>query len=193
MKRHLRRQRRRCRKLQKPQRNGQCSRLIRRSHQCDYTRRPIASPDGLKMKYIKSDGARAAAGFDGKARDCVCRAIAIASGRDYRTIWNDLATATAKQSGGIKRKASADHGINTQRKWFKDYMKRLGFRWLPTRKSKIKFCVADIPAHGRLVVMLSRHSAAVLDGSYHDADDYSGKGRRWVAGYYLFEKKPGNR
>jgi hypothetical protein len=67
------------------------------------------------MKYIKSDGGRAAAGFDGKARDCVCRGIAIASGRDYRTIWNDLATATAKQSGGIKNGTSQSRPIVTAR------------------------------------------------------------------------------
>ena len=42
------------------------------------------------MKWVWDDGGRAAAGFRGLAGDCVCRAIAIASGQDYRVVYNAI-------------------------------------------------------------------------------------------------------
>ena len=36
------------------------------------------------MEFKNDDGGRVAAGFEGKTGDCVTRAIAIATGRDYR-------------------------------------------------------------------------------------------------------------
>jgi hypothetical protein len=41
---------------------------------------------------------------------------------------------------------------------------------------------------GRLVVGLSRHSAAVIDGVLHDTYDCSRRGTRCVYGYWSREK-----
>ena len=43
--------------------------------------------------HVENDAGRAAAGFVGKARDCVARAVAIASGRPYDEVYKRLADA----------------------------------------------------------------------------------------------------
>lgn len=143
------------------------------------------------MKFIQDDGGRTAVGFKGSAGDCVCRAVAIASGRGYGMVYNDLSAGTAAQRATKrkgKRPASARNGINTQRKWFKDYMARIGFRWVPTMAigsgCKVHLRADELPS-GRLVVMLSRHACAVIDGILHDTHDCSRDGTRCVYGYYI--------
>lgn len=140
-----------------------------------------------------NDGGRLAAGFKGAAGDCVCRAIAIASGRDYTTVYSELSRGAgsqrhAKRSG--KPKASAGDGITTGRKWFKDYMRSLGFRWNPTMGigtgCRVHLNANELPA-GRLVVMVSRHAVAVIDGVIHDLYDPSRAGTRCVYGYWSAE------
>jgi hypothetical protein len=42
------------------------------------------------MTFKFNDGGRAAAGFKGKAVDCVCRAIAIATGKPYAEVYSEL-------------------------------------------------------------------------------------------------------
>lgn len=122
------------------------------------------------------DGGRAAAGFKGKAGDCVARSVAIASGRPYAEVYAALAEGTGTQRAGKrgKRAASARSGVNVTRKWFRDYMASLGFRWVPTMAigsgCKVHLDAAELPA-GRLVVSVSKHYTAVLDGVIHDTHD----------------------
>lgn len=128
------------------------------------------------MKFVFNDGGRAAAGFKGYAGDCVARSIAIASGRPYAEVYKALAAGTGAQRAGKrgKRSASARDGINTTRKWFKDYMAGLGFRWVPTMTigsgCKVHLADGELPA-GRLVVSVSKHYTAVIDGVIHDNHD----------------------
>lgn len=124
------------------------------------------------MKFMRDDGGRAAAGFKGYARDCVARAVAIASGKPYAEVYAALAN-----GAGNERKtkgASARNGIRTRRKWFKDYMASLGFRWVPTMQigsgCKVHLHDGELPM-GRLVVAVSRHYTAVIDGVIHDIYD----------------------
>lgn len=137
-----------------------------------------------------NDGGRAAAGFKGNAGDCVCRAIAIAAGRGYGTVYNDLSAGNASQRASKrtgKQQASARNGIYTKRKWFKEYMARLGFVWTPTMtigSGCTTHLRADELPSGNLVVMLSRHAAAVINGVLHDTHDCSRNGTRCVYGYY---------
>jgi hypothetical protein len=143
--------------------------------------------------FIQNDGGRASAGFKGNAADCVCRSIAIASGRGYASVYNDLAVGNAGQrqtKRAKKRGRTARNGIHTQRKWFKDYMLRLRFRWVPTMRigqgCKVHLRAKELPA-GRLVVMLSGHATAVINGVIHDTYDPSRDGTRCVYGYYILE------
>ena len=142
------------------------------------------------MTFVYHDGGRAEAGYKGKAGDCVCRAICIASGRPYKEVYDRLAEGNAKQRKSKhtgKRSRSARNGIYTTRKWFKDYMKELGFTWTPTMTigsgCKVHLRADELPS-GRLLCRVTRHYCAVIDGVIHDTYDCSRKGSRCVYGYW---------
>ena len=142
------------------------------------------------MRYILDDGGRAAAGYKGHAGDCVCRAVAIASGLPYAEVYDKLAAETGAQrqsSRTKKRAASARSGVNTGRKWFKDYMAGIGFKWTPTmaigQGCKVHLRANELPL-GSLVVAVSKHYTAVIDGVIHDTYDCSRGGTRCVYGYF---------
>ncbi len=123
------------------------------------------------------NGGRADAGYKGSAGDCVTRAVAIASGLPYAEVYAALAqgTGTQRVTRGTKaRGATARNGINTKRKWFKDYMAGVGFLWTPTMHigsgCTVHLCAEELPA-GRLVVAVSKHYTAVIDGVIHDTHD----------------------
>jgi hypothetical protein len=142
------------------------------------------------MKFIYDDGGRKEAGFKGKAGDCVCRAISIASGSPYIEVWQRLADSSYGQRSSSrtkKKERTADKGINTRRKWFKEYMRNVGFVWVPTMHLG-SGCVVhlrdgELPM-GRLVVAISKHYVAVIDGVIYDTHDCSRDGNRCVYGYY---------
>jgi hypothetical protein len=113
--------------------------------------------------------------YKGKGGDCVTRAVAIASGLDYKEAYDALAKGNASQrkskhDKGTRRK-TALRGIDTKRKWFKDYMASLGFVWVPTMQigegCAVHLCQEELPS-GRLVVAVSRHYTAMIDGVIHD-------------------------
>lgn len=149
------------------------------------------------MEYIYNDGGRLAAGKTKPARDCVCRAIAIASGLPYLEVWEALAEGnyTQRQSGGKAKKRSADHGVIDSRKWFKEYMRSLGFVWVPTMGigtgCKVHLRENEIPMTGRVIANVSKHYTAIVDGVINDTHDCSRNGNRCVYGYYIF--KPSNK
>lgn len=134
-----------------------------------------------KAAFVHDDGGRAAAGFKGSAGDCVARAVAIASGRPYAEVY-----AALSQGAGNERKtrgASARNGIHTSRQWFKDYMRSIGFAWTPTMGigtgCKVHLVASELPA-GRLVVSVSKHYTAVIDGVIHDTfNPQRGEEKTW--------------
>lgn len=134
------------------------------------------------MNFIYNDGGRAAAGYKGHTGDCVCRSICIATGLPYKEIYNRLAQGNATQRRSkhtTKGRKTAAHGINTTRQWFKDYMKELGFQWVPTMKigqgCKVHLNENELPK-GKLVVAVSKHYTAVIDGVIHDIYNPSERG-----------------
>jgi hypothetical protein len=155
-----------------------------------------------KMPWVKSDGGRKAAGFKGNAGDCVCRAIAIAADLPYAEVYARLAAETGKQRATKvhpkQRAASASHGIDTGRWWFTNYMRELGFTWTPTFRNGYGWWCTLKPGElpmGRLVVSLSRHSVAVIDGVIYDNHHCSRGRRRCVYGYWQLaaNKAPDNK
>jgi hypothetical protein len=143
------------------------------------------------VQIVITDGGRLAAGYTGKARgDCVPRAIAIATGRPYREVYERLSAGKGAQrasSRTARQNAHAGSGIHTGRKWFKDYMLSLGFVWVPTMSigsgCKVHLRAGELP-NGRLVVSVSKHMVAVIDGVLLDNHDSSRGGRRCVYGYW---------
>jgi len=142
-------------------------------------------------KIVINDGGRAAAGFKGRAGDCVCRALAIATGLPYIEVYERLAEGNVSQRKSKRSKKTrgrtASNGICTKRKWFKDYMIELGFTWTPTMQigsgCKVHLKANELPS-GRLVCNVSNHLVAVIDGVIHDTHDCTRKGKRCVYGYW---------
>lgn len=144
------------------------------------------------MRWVYDDGGRRAAGFVGDADDCVTRAIAIAAELPYKTVYARLSEGMRTQrTGRYERKrgraASARSGVTTRRKWFDDYMRALGWRWVPTmaigQGCKVHLRNGELPA-GRLIVNVSKHFCAVVDGIVYDTHDPTREGNRCVYGYY---------
>ena len=138
-----------------------------------------------------NDGGRNAAGYKGRAGDCVCRAIAIATGLPYQQVFDRLADGNVSQRkskrSNKERQRTANSGIMTKRKWFKDYMLELGFTWHPTMSigscCKVHLKADELPS-GRIVCNVSRHVVAVIDGVINDTYDCSRRGTRCVYGYW---------
>ena len=149
--------------------------------------------NGKIRTFQYNDGGRLEAGYKGTAGDCVCRAICIVTGKPYSDVYATLAEGNAIQRKGkhqSKKKAkTAAKGINTRRKWFKDYMYAIGFTWVPTMQigqgCKVHLKSDELPT-GRMVVAVSKHYVAVIDGVIHDTYDCSRGGTRCVYGYYLY-------
>ncbi len=146
----------------------------------------------MNMKHIYNDGGRAAAGLKGHSRDCVARAVAIVSGIPYLTVHAALAAGNETQRKGKRPsrahgKFTADRGINTNRKWFKDYMGSLGFEFVACMAigsgCKVHMRPDELPK-GKIIARVSKHFAAVIDGVLHDTHDCTRKGERCVYGYW---------
>ena len=130
---------------------------------------------------IITDGGRAEAGFKGEARDCVARSVAIITGREYREIYKELAELES-QVTGVK---SARNGIS--KKVYKKYLADQGFDWTPTMQigqgTTVHLRSDELPA-GRLLVSVTKHLTAMIDGVIHDTHDPSREGTRAVYGYW---------
>jgi hypothetical protein len=129
------------------------------------------------MKWQYNDGGRAAAGYTGAAGDCVTRSVAIATGLPYQQVYDALSKGCASERRiKIKRgkavySTTARNGVRTQQRWFKEFMQSLGWVWTPTMLigsgCKVHLTDGELPM-GRLVVAVSKHYTAVIDGVIHD-------------------------
>lgn len=145
--------------------------------------------------FVLDDGGRAAAGYRGSAGDCVTRAIAIASGLDYRDVYDRLHDAARspehlakleRQYGRTgRRHASPRNGVRPE--VYRPLLDALGFTWTPTMRigqgCRVHLRADELPS-GVLIVRVTRHLSAVIDGVIHDTHDPSRGGTRCVYGYW---------
>jgi hypothetical protein len=154
----------------------------------------------LAMKFVHNDGGRRAAGFKGNAGDCVPRAIAIATGRSYRQVYDELTQCNAAFVQGRSRAAKRlkARGNTTPRNGvfksvYRPYLESLGWEFVATMGlgtgCQVHLRSEELPK-GRIIVRLSRHLATVIDGVLHDTYDCSRAGTRCVYGYYRKRHDP---
>jgi hypothetical protein len=143
------------------------------------------------MTFVYDDGGRAAAGFKGDAGDCVTRAIAIATGLEYRGIYDvlhEFAKAIDPPAKGERR--SPRDGV--RRPVYDALLELLGWEWTATMGigtgCQVHLNAEELPP-GRLIVRLSKHLAAVIDGVVHDTHDCSRDGTRCVYGYWRLKEE----
>lgn len=139
------------------------------------------------MNYQYDDGGRKVAGFRGNAGDCVCRAVAIATGKSYQEVYSALNDLAKFERKGRRKRGVSSARSGVYRRTTDKYMKSLGWKWVPTMfigsGCKVHLREEELPT-GRLVVTLSGHVCAVVDGVIHDIYDPSREGTRCVYGYW---------
>jgi hypothetical protein len=127
------------------------------------------------MKFIYDDGGRAASGFEGKAGDCVCRSIAIATGKDYADVYNDLLASAVTERTGKRKRGRSHPRTGVYKNTYRRYLAALGWTFHPTMQigsgCKVHLAEGELPTTGRLIVCVSRHLTAVIDGNIHDTHD----------------------
>lgn len=134
------------------------------------------------MEIKITDGGRSRY-YDGRnVGDCVVRAIAIATGQDYKQTYDDLARGMKKISGT----RSARNGVS--RKVYQPYLEARGFEWVPVMKfgtgCKMRANERELP-DGTLVLRLTKHLTACIDKVIHDTYDPTRGGTRCVYGYFI--------
>lgn len=154
----------------------------------------LHSPRSRALPLVIDDGGRAEAGYRGTCGDCVVRAIAIAGQRPYKEVYNEIAeinllTRKAKFRKMVGRK-TARYGIHTEAPLFTRYMQANGWAWIGMQSRRnsppVKFCRGSLPG-GRIIVAISGHYSAVIDGVIHDTYDGSRDGTAIVNGCWVRE------
>lgn len=132
------------------------------------------------MKYVFNDGGRAKYFKAAKVSDCVVRAIAIATQKDYKDVYDEIADVCGytPRNGVYKRDA-------------KKVIESLGGKWVSTMRvgsgCKVHLRDGEVPMKGRIICNCSGHVVAVIDGVINDTHDPSRGGTRCVYGYWTFE------
>lgn len=140
------------------------------------------------MEFVYDDGGRSRYFKAENVGDCVCRAIANATGMDYKVVYDEL-NRRCKETRLPKRRrtqsSSARNGV--YKKTFSKYLESLGWKWTPTmligQGCKVHLAEDELPK-GTLIVSVSRHLTCVKDGVLYDTYDCSRDGERCVYGYW---------
>lgn len=137
------------------------------------------------MKWVYDDGGREKAGYKGHAGDCVVRSIAIATKKPYQEVYDELNELSEDHNLIHGETSSSRNG--TSKEVIKEYLKSIGAKWTATmlfgQGCKVHLKAEELPK-GRLVVSVSKHLVAVIDGVIHDLYDPSRDEKRCVYGYW---------
>ena len=148
------------------------------------------------MRHQYHDGGRETY-FKGNAGDCVTRAIAIATGKDYKEVYDTLrnrqyewAHSSRSKSALKARKLGRSARQGVFKEVYSSYLADEGYNFVPTMAigsgCTTHLRAEDLPS-GTLIVRLSKHIACVKDGVLYDTYDCSREGTRCVYGYWIID------
>lgn len=136
------------------------------------------------MRWVYDDGGRSQY-FKGTTGDCVTRAIAIATGIDYRKVY-DLVNSYSKND---EIDSHARTGVAPDLVY--KIMADLGWKWVPTmyfgKGCKVHLKEDELPKNKTMILRLSKHLTTVINGVIHDTYDCSRNSTRCVYGYFIKE------
>ncbi len=140
---------------------------------------------GETMKWIYDDGGRSKY-FRGTTGDCVCRAIAIATGKDYKEVYDMINNYIKQEQLDDMYVENARTGVSKE--VCSKLLESLGWKWIPCMYFG-KGCTThlksgELPKKGTLIVSVSKHLTCVKDNVIYDTFDPSRDGTRCVYGYY---------
>lgn len=132
----------------------------------------------LKIKY--DDGGRSKYFAASKVGDCVTRAIAIATGRDYKSVYDEITKLVGyTPRDGVRKKDT------------KKVMEHFGGFWVSVMGigtgCRCHLDTDQIPMTGKIVCQVTKHVVAIIDGVIHDTHDCTRNGSRCVYGYWVFD------
>lgn len=140
------------------------------------------------LPLVITDGGRKAAGFRGYTGDCSVRAIAIATEQPYLAVYDALNVEGKLCRHRKGKECRARTGVC--KRVLHAYLKSLGWTWVPIMGigtgTTMHVAPGELP-DGRLVLKLSGHLSAVIDGVVYDTHDPSRGGDRAVYGYWRDE------
>jgi hypothetical protein len=132
--------------------------------------------DGGRSKYFK-----------GTAGDCVTRSIAIATGKDYLEVYNEINELAKDERSSKRRKGKSSARGGVYKPTIRKYLDGLGWKFTPTMSigsgCTVHLNSQELPA-GRLIVSVSKHLTAMIDGVIHDTHNPARDGKRCVYGYW---------
>lgn len=145
------------------------------------------------MRWVFDDGGRAAAGYKGKTGDCVVRAVSIATRKSYQEVYDALNGLAQYERTAKRKRGLSNSRTGVYKQTYRRYLESIGWKWTPTMSigsgCTVHLKTDELPK-GRLIVSVSRHLVAVIDGVVHDTNDVSRRGTRCVYGY--FREGPAN-
>ena len=146
---------------------------------------PMHGKEPLPWAY--DDGGRADAGYKGSAGDCGVRAIAIATGRPYQQVYDELKPLCAAEKPSKRRRGKSSPRTGLHKEIVHAYFASLGWTWVPTMSigsgCRVHLRTGELPG-GSLVAACSKHYVAVVDGVLRDTYDSGRGGMRCVYGYW---------
>lgn len=143
------------------------------------------------IPFAYNDGGRSQAGYRGDTGDCFVRAAAIASGLPYQFIYSLVAEEAARERVNTKRRKGRRSSPRTGvfRATADRVLARLGFEKVSVMSigsgCTTHLRADELPLEGKIVVNLSKHFAAVVDGVLMDTHDCSRDGTRCVYSYWV--------
>ena len=147
----------------------------------------------LSTPHMYHDGGRAEAGFKGNTGDCVTRAIAIATGKPYLEVYNAINELSKNERTGKRKRGRSSARTGVYKQTYKKYLEQLGWKWIPTmfvgQGCKVHLCTEELPK-GKLIVSLSKHLTAVINGVIYDTHNPARGGTRCVYGYFIEPSTP---
>jgi hypothetical protein len=139
------------------------------------------------MEFIFHDGGRGAAGFKGKTGDCVTRSIAIATNKPYQEVYDALNRLAQAERISKRKKRRSSSRTGVYRQTYQRYLESLGWQWTSTMSigsgCRVHLRASELPP-GPLIVKVSRHLTAMIDGVLYDTHNCSRGGTRCVYGYF---------
>lgn len=158
------------------------------------------------MKVVYDDGGRKAAGVRA-SKDCVVRAIALVMERPYAEIDkiitqrnHDWIQTSRSRWMRLMRKHDPEKLLKMvpaktggYKEGYHKWILSQGYEWVPIMKigsgCTVHLAAGELPM-GRLIVAVSRHLTAVIDGVVHDTHDCTRRGTRCVYGFYRLKTPP---
>lgn len=140
------------------------------------------------LEFNYNDGGRAKYYQAESVGDCVTRAIAIATGMDYKEVY-DRINELASREHTTKRKGISNARNGVYKNTYRKLLTSLGWEFVPLTTIG-SGCTAhlaknEIPMKGRIICKVSHHLTAVIDGVLNDTYDCSRNGTRCVYGYFV--------